>query len=101
MRVFQRRTFLTSAWAVLHPTGSRLRERTIVRTIFKLKNRGRAILSGENYRNVIFIPPSAMVTLLGGDIVEDAFVKIRYEGKVLLMLSEELRSAGELWGKSA
>jgi hypothetical protein len=50
---------------------------------------------------VIFIPPSAMVTLLGGDIDEDAFVKIRYEGKVLLMLSEELRSGGELWGKSA
>ena len=70
-------------------------------TIFKLKTRGRAILSEENSRNVIFIPPSAIVTLLGGDIDEDAFVKIRYEGKVLLMPSEDLRSGGELSGKSA
>jgi hypothetical protein len=40
---------------------------------------------------------SAMVVLVGGDIDEDIFVKIRYEGKVLHMLSEDLRSTGELW----
>jgi hypothetical protein len=68
--------------------------------IFKLKDRGRAILPEQNSRKVIFIPSTAMVTLLGGDIDEDAFVKIRYEGKVLLMLSEDLRNGGELWGKS-
>jgi hypothetical protein len=72
-----------------------------VGTIFKLKNRSRAILSEENCRNVIFIPPNVMVTHLAGDIDEDAFVKIRYEGKVLLMPSEDLRGGGELWGKSA
>jgi hypothetical protein len=72
-----------------------------VRTIFKLKTRGRPIVSEKDYRNVILIPPSAMVTLLGGDIDEDPFVKIRYEGKVLMMLAEDLRSGGELWGKSA
>jgi hypothetical protein len=42
-----------------------------------------------------------MVVLVGGNIDEDAFVKIRYEGKVLLMLSEDLRNGGELWGRSA
>jgi hypothetical protein len=72
-----------------------------VRTIFKLKTRGRAIVSEKDYRNVIFIPPNAMVTLLGGDIDEDPFVKIRYEGKALMMLAEDLRSGGELWGKAA
>ena len=42
-----------------------------------------------------------MVVLVAGDIDEDAFVKIRYGGKILLMFSEELRSCGELWGKVA
>jgi len=69
--------------------------------IFKLKNSGRAILSENEYRTVIPIPAKATVVLLGGDIDEDAFVKIRYGGRVLLMLSEDLRSGGELWGKSA
>ena len=40
-----------------------------------------------------------MVTLIGGDIDEDAFVKIRYRGKALLMFSEELRNGSELWGQ--
>ena len=68
--------------------------------IFKLKKRGRAILSEEDYRTVIRIPAKANVVLVGGDIDEDAFVKIRYGGKVLMMLAEDLRSAGEQWGKS-
>ena len=70
-------------------------------SIFKLKYRGRAISSEDDYRNVILIPPSAMVVLVEGDINEDPFVKIRYEGKVILMLSDDLRSGGELWEKSA
>jgi hypothetical protein len=72
-----------------------------MRSIFKLKNRGRAILSEDDYRNVIVIPPCAMVVLVGGNIDEDTFVKVRYEGRVLLMLAEDLRSGGELWGQSA
>ena len=70
-------------------------------SIFKLKTRSRAILSENDQRNVIPIPASAMVTLIGGDIEEDAFVKIRYGGKVLMMLAEDLRSDGELRGKVA
>ena len=69
--------------------------------IFRLKNRGRAILSEDDYRNVILIPPSAMVVLVAGDVDEDVFVKIRYEGRILLMLSKDLRGGGERWGKSA
>jgi hypothetical protein len=70
-------------------------------SIFKLKTRSRAILSENDQRNVIPIPASAMVTLVGGDIDADAFVKIRYGGKVLMMLTADLRSDGERWGKSA
>jgi hypothetical protein len=70
----------------------------IVGQIFKLKKRGRAILSEEDYRTVIRIPAKANVVLVGGDIDEDAFVKIRYGGRVLLMLAEDLRSDGELLG---
>ena len=69
--------------------------------IFKLKDRSRGIFSDNDQRSIIPIPARAKVTLVGGDIDEDAFVKIRYEGKVLLMLSEDLRSGGELWGKPA
>ena len=63
--------------------------------IFTLKTRGRAILSEEEYRTVIPIPARAKVVLVGGDIYEDPFVKIRYKGKVLLMLAEDLRTGGE------
>lgn len=66
---------------------------------FKLKTRGRAILSEEDYRTVIPIPAKAKVVLVDGDIEEDAFVKIRYGGRVLLMLAEDLRGGGELLGK--
>jgi hypothetical protein len=78
-----------------------LRRRKLVRTIFKLKSQSTAILPENDRRSVIPIPASAMVVLVGGNIDEDAFVKIRYEGKVLLMLSEDLRNGGELWGRSA
>jgi hypothetical protein len=74
------------------------RKGTIVGNIFKLKSRSRAILSENDHRSVIHIPASAMVVLVGGDVDEDTFVKIRYEGKVLDMLSEDLRNGGELWG---
>ena len=67
--------------------------------VFQLKTRGRAILSEEDYRTVIPIPAKAKVVLVGGDIDEDAFVKIRYGGRVLLMLAEDLRSDAELLGR--
>ena len=65
--------------------------------IFNLKSRSRAILCEDDQRRVITIPASAMVILVGGDINEDIFVKIRFEGKVLQMLSEDLRSNAEPW----
>jgi hypothetical protein len=77
------------------------RSEAIMAKIFTLKDRSRAILSDNDHRSIIPIPARAMVTLVGGDIYEDAFVKIRYEGRVLLMLSEDLRSGGEQWGISA
>ena len=67
--------------------------------IFKLRNQRRAILSEEDHPTVIPIPARATVVLLGGDIDEDPFVKIRYGGRVLLMRSEDLRDSGELLGK--
>ena len=75
------------------------RSETIEGKIFRLKNRSRAILSENDHGRVIPIPASAMVTLIGGDIDDDAFVKIRYRGKALLMFSEELRNGSELWGQ--
>jgi hypothetical protein len=99
---FSLANFLHPVLSVLHPSAiQRERSGTTVGTIFKLKNRGRAVLSENDQPSVIPIPANAMVTLVGGDIDEDAFVKIRYEGKVLMMLSEDLRSGGELWGRSA
>jgi len=68
-----------------------------VERIFKLKSRSRAILCEGDQRRVITIPASATVVLVGGDINEDIFVKIRFEGKVLHMLSEDLRSRGKPW----
>jgi hypothetical protein len=67
--------------------------------IFKIKNRRRAILSEEDHGTFIPIPARATVVLVGGDIDEDSFVKIRYGGRVLLMHSEDLRNSGELLGK--
>ncbi len=69
--------------------------------IFKLRNRRRAVLSENDYRTVIPIPAKATVVIVGGDIDKDAFVKIRYGSRVLLMLSEDLRSGGELLGRLA
>ena len=68
---------------------------------FKLKARGRAILSEEDYRIVISIPAGAIIVLVGGNIDQDPFVKIRHRGRVLLMLAEDLRGSAELLGKSA
>jgi hypothetical protein len=68
-----------------------------VRTIFKLKTRSTAIFAENDQRSAIPIPASATVVLVGGDLGEDAFIKIRYEGKVLFMLSEDLRNSGEPW----
>lgn len=56
-----------------------------------LKNDSKAIFSEVNQRRVVVIPASAQVTLVEGDIEHDSFVKIRYQGKVVLILSEDLR----------
>ena len=57
----------------------------------RLKNDSKAIFSEDNHWRVIVIPASAQVTLVDGDIEQDRFVKIRYQGKVVLILSEDLR----------
>ena len=73
----------------------------IVGNDFKLKTRGRAILSEEDYRIVISIPAGATIVLVGGNIDEGPLVKIRHRGRVLRMLAEDLRGSGALLGKSA
>jgi|SRR5258708_7211847 hypothetical protein len=73
--------------------------RRFVGKIFKLKDQRRAILSEGDHRTVIPIPARATVVVMGGDIDEDPFVKIRYGGRVLLMHSEDLRNSGELLGR--
>jgi hypothetical protein len=67
-----------------------------VKTIFKLKTRSTAILAKNDRRSAIAIPARAAVVLVVGDLYQDAFVKIRYQDKVLFMLSEDLRNGGEL-----
>jgi len=62
-----------------------------VESTLRLKNDSKAIFSEDNHWRVIVIPASAQVTLVDGDIEQDRFVKIRYQGKVVLILSEDLR----------
>ena len=69
--------------------------------IFRLKTRSRAVLSENDQRSVIPIPANALVVIVGGDVDQDVFVTIRYEGRLLLMFSEGLRSDGERWRQSA
>lgn len=66
-----------------------------MKTIIKLKTQSTAILAEKDQRSAIPIPARATVVVVGGDIDKDAFVKIRYEGKVLFILSEDLRNGGE------
>jgi hypothetical protein len=63
---------------------------------YNLKTGTMAILSEGDRRSVILIPANAQVLLVGGQMEYDTFVKIRYRGKVLLMLSEDLRCASGL-----
>jgi len=70
-----------------------------MRTILKMTGRANAVLHENDQRRVIPIPALAMVVLIEGDINEDATVKIRFGGKVLHMLSSELRNGSELWGR--
>jgi hypothetical protein len=62
-----------------------------VESTLKLKNDTKAIFSEDNQWKVVVIPASAQVTLVEGDMEQDRFVKIRYQGKVVLILSEDLR----------
>ena len=57
----------------------------------KLRNDSKAIFSEDNRWRVVVIPASAQVALVEGDMERDRFVKIRYQGKVVLILSEDLR----------
>lgn len=63
----------------------------LVEHTIKLKNDSKAIFSEDNRWRVVVIPASADVVLLEGDIQQDRFVKIRYQGKVVLILSDDLR----------
>ena len=58
---------------------------------YKLKNDSKAISSEGNRSSVVHIPASAQVVVLEGDMERDRFVQIRYQGKTLFMLSEDLR----------
>jgi hypothetical protein len=62
-----------------------------VENTLKLKNDSKAIFSEDNQWRVVVIPASAQVTLIAGNVDQDRFVKIRYQGKVVLILSEDLR----------
>jgi hypothetical protein len=62
-----------------------------VESTLKLKNDSKAIFSEDNHWRVIVIPASAQIVIVQGDIEQDRFVKIRYQGKVVLILSEDLR----------
>jgi hypothetical protein len=62
-----------------------------VENTLKLKNDSKAIFSEDNQWRVIVVPANAQVVIVQGDIEQDRFVKIRYQDKVLLILSEDLR----------
>ncbi len=72
-----------------------------MRTIFKMTGPANAVQHEGDKKRAVSIPASAMVVLLDGNISEDPIVKIRFGGKVLHMLSSELRSRGELLGRLA
>ena len=72
---------------------------TTMRTIFKMTGPAKAVLHEGDQNRAVSIPASAMVVLLEGNISEDAVVKIRFGGKVLHMLSSQLRNGSELWGR--
>jgi hypothetical protein len=76
--------FCTRPWLVriLHET---------VESTYKLKNGSKAVLPEGNRSSVVHIPSSAQVVIVEGDIERDRFVRIRYHGNVLLMLSEDFR----------
>jgi hypothetical protein len=72
----------------------------MVGNTFRLKDGTMAILCENDQRSIVLIPARAEVVVVGGDI--DGFLSIRYHGKLLFMLSEDLRSAGgEAFGQSA
>jgi hypothetical protein len=62
-----------------------------VESTLKLRNDSKAIFSEDNQWRVVVIPTSAQVFVVEGDIERDRFVKVRYQDKVVLILSEDLR----------
>ena len=74
----------------------------MVGNTFRLKDGTMGILSDNDQRSIVLIPARAEVVVVGGDIDGSGFVRIRYHGKLLFMLSEDLRNArGEAFGQSA
>jgi hypothetical protein len=65
-----------------------------VGNIFKLKTRSRAILSENGLRERNSDSGKCKVVLVCGDVDEDAFVKIRYEGKVSSCSQKTFTEAG-------
>jgi hypothetical protein len=76
-----------------------VKKATTMRTIFKMTGPANAVLHEGDQEKAVSIPASAMVVLLDGNISEDAVVKIRFGGKVLHMLSSQLRHGSEQWGR--
>jgi hypothetical protein len=62
-----------------------------VENTFTLKNGSMAVLASINQSSVVRIPANAQVVLVEGNVERDRFIRIRYEGNLLLMLSEDLR----------
>ena len=51
----------------------------------------KAILPAGNRSSVVHIPAGTQVVVVEGDMEQDRFVQIRYQGNTLLMLSEDHR----------
>ena len=74
----------------------------MVGNTFRLKDATMGIVSENDQRSIVLIPARAEVVVVGGDIDGSGFVRIRYHGQLLFMLSEDLHSArGEAIGQSA
>lgn len=64
----------------------------IIAGTFKFTNGTMAIFPEKNnHRSVILIPANARVAVLGEDTRNDGFIKVGYQGKVLLIRPEDFR----------
>ena len=63
---------------------------------FTLQSPTLAIREVNRQRILVTLPRKALVTLLGGDIDTEVFVKILYDDEALIMFAIDLRSRGLL-----